>query len=63
MSATDFKARCLEFGTSITITKHGKPVAQLVPLHGGQPRLYASLPVTIVAEIIGPIDESWEAER
>lgn len=40
VSATDFKAQCLalmdevaETGKELTITKRGKPVAKLVPVH------------------------------
>ena len=39
MSASDFKARCLRVldevaasGAEVVITKHGKPVAKLVPI-------------------------------
>ncbi len=40
IGATEFKARCLqimdqvkETGTEVTITKHGHPVAKLVPIN------------------------------
>lgn len=69
VSATEFKARCLELmdvvrdsGTRITITKHGKPVARLVPIDSDRRRLYGSLPVEIVGDIVAPIGEAWDAE-
>lgn len=72
--AGEFKAKCLKLmdevaatGEPLLITKHGKPVAELVPteqkpkpkslwgLHKGQ--------MKIVGDIIEPIDVQWEAER
>ena len=68
--ATEFKARCLELmdrvqasGLAITITKHGRPVAQPVPVPSEPSPFFASLPVTIVGDIIGPIGDEWDAER
>jgi prevent-host-death family protein len=72
IKASEFKAKCLklmdevaETGETIVITKNGRPVAQLGPvverpktllgLHKGQ--------ITILGDIIEPIDEEWEAER
>ena len=72
VKASEFKAKCLklmdevaETGDTIVITKHGKPVAELVPakkrpksligLHKGQ--------IKILGDIIEPIDVEWEAER
>ena len=72
IKASEFKAKCLqlmdevnESGEIITITKHGKPVAELAPppgrrrsilgLHQGRGR--------IVGDIDGPTGEVWEAER
>jgi prevent-host-death family protein len=65
MKASEFKAKCLklmdevaEIGETIVITKHGQPVAELVPakqrpkslwgLHKGQ--------IKIHGDIIEPID-------
>lgn len=78
IKASEFKAKCLKLmdevaatGEPLLITKHGKPVAELVPteqkpkpkpkrkslwgLHKGQ--------MKIVGDIIEPIDVQWEAER
>jgi prevent-host-death family protein len=68
--ATEFKAHCLELmsrvegsGLTVTITKHGKPVARLVPLAPESASFFGSLPVTILGDIVGPTDEMWDAER
>jgi prevent-host-death family protein len=70
IAATEFKARCLELmdrvqasGLSVTITKHGKPVAQLVPTPAKAAAFFASLPVTIVGDIVEPTGDSWDAEK
>ncbi len=68
ISASEFKAKCLklmdevnETGEIITVTKKGKPVAQLFPaperrksivgLHKGRG--------AILGDIIGPFHEEW----
>jgi prevent-host-death family protein len=70
VAAAEFKARCLELMDKVqrshqglVITKHGRPVARLVP--------YDSEPIDIVGflagsltsydDVISPLDESWEA--
>jgi prevent-host-death family protein len=70
VSATEFKARCLalmdtvhDSGRSVLITKHGKPVARMVPLAKPGGAFFGSLPVTINGDIVGPIEEQWDAER
>jgi prevent-host-death family protein len=70
VTATQFKAHCLEpmdrvrlTGITITITKHGKPVARTIPFDDERRPLFGSLPVEIVGDIIGSSDEAWEAER
>ena len=76
IKASEFKAKCLKLmdevaatGEPLLITKHGKPVAKLVPteqkpkpkrkslwgLHKGQ--------MKILGDIIEPIDVEWEAMR
>ena len=72
VKASEFKAKCLqlmdevnETGEVLTITKNGKPVAQLFPapehrpsilgLHKGRGR--------ILGDIDGPTGEAWDAER
>jgi prevent-host-death family protein len=70
--ASKFKVKCLQVinevaktGMTVVITKNGQPVAQLGPIvsqpttlvgaHKGQ--------ISIVGDILAPIDEEWEAER
>ncbi|MFC1526587.1 type II toxin-antitoxin system Phd/YefM family antitoxin [Candidatus Latescibacterota bacterium] len=66
-----FKAICLKLmdqvqqtGEEVLITKHGKPVARLVPVDetAAQP-LYGYLrdAVQIHGDIVAPLDENWEA--
>lgn len=54
IKASEFKARCLalldevaQSHTSLVVTKHGKPVARLVPLDEASPTLGS---VTLLAE-------------
>ncbi len=54
IKASEFKARCLalldevaQSHTSLVVTKHGKPVARLVPLDEATPTLGS---VTLLAE-------------
>lgn len=64
-----FKATCLELmdrvherGEVFVITKHGKPVAKLVPVKPPQPRSGFGCmegTVTIHGDIISPIDDEW----
>lgn len=73
LPAGQFKARCLQLmdevneqGTVITITKHGRPVACLVPILS-QPlspaELYGAMAgmATTVGDLTTPLDEVWEA--
>ena len=72
MKASEFKARCLqlmddvaESGEPIIITKNGVPVAQLAPL-GKRPKTLLGLHeggITIVGDIVAPVDVDWEAAR
>ena len=71
LQAGKFKAQCLQLmdevkekHISITITKHGKPVAKLVPIEEGEEDFFGCLKgtVTIQGDIIAPIDIKWEAE-
>lgn len=70
ISATEFKATCLELmdrvhqtRETIVITKHGKPVAQLGPLAEAPAEPFGAMAgtVTILGDIISPIDVTWEA--
>lgn len=73
IAAGEFKAKCLKLIDQVasdreplTITKHGKPVAQLVPLQEeAKASLYGSMKgtVTYMGDIISPIDVEWEAMK
>jgi prevent-host-death family protein len=68
--AAVFKAECLNLmdevartGRPVIITKHGKPVAQLVPIPV-QPESqfgYMKKTVKILKDVIAPIDVAWGA--
>jgi prevent-host-death family protein len=69
--AAVFKAECLRLmdevartGQPIVITKHGKPVAQLVPVPAEPESLfgYMSNTVTIRGDVVAPTGESWNAD-
>ena len=71
LPAGEFKARCLQLmdevqvdRTPIVITKRGKPVAKLVPYDDAPPSLFGFMAgsVTILGDIIAPIDVEWEAD-
>ncbi len=78
IKASEFKAQCLKLmdevaqtGEPLVITKNGRPVAQLGPVPQLEP--VASKPSTlfglhrgqihIKGDIVGPLDEAWEAEQ
>ena len=70
--AGEFKARCLRLMDEvqktrrpIVITKRGKPVARLVPVEEQIPSVFGRLKgtVTILGDIISPIEQEWNAER
>ena len=66
-----FKAICLKLmdqvqqtGEEVVITKHGTPVARLVRVEEGVSRPlfgYLQNAVQIHGDIVGPVDEEWEA--
>ena len=72
MTATEFKAKCLqlmdkvaETGESIQVTKRGKVVAELIPPRESK-REYAKAgfakgEMKIIGDIMEPIDVEWEA--
>lgn len=68
--AAVFKAKCLKLmdevartGKPMVITKHGKPVAQLVPIPARSRSLFGYMKntVKIKGDVIAPIDEEWSA--
>jgi len=68
--ASQFKARCLALlddvaltGEEIVVTKRGRPVARLVAIDDPR-QLSGSVTFNVSdAELIAPLDVSWEAER
>ena len=69
IGAGEFKARCLaimdqvrETGESLLITKHGKPVAKLVPAGSQADEIFGYMAgkVKIVGDIVAPVPEDWE---
>jgi prevent-host-death family protein len=75
MNASDFKAKCLAIldevqstGEPITILKHGRPVAQVVPPYqneNGYPQRELLGSIQIHGDVISPAIEAsaWEAEN
>lgn len=73
IAAGEFKAKCLQLMDevyahhySLTITKHNKPIAQLIPFKEKTPptkSLFGSMKdtVTIIDDIISPSEETWFA--
>ena len=72
ISAGEFKAKCLKLMDNVArthepvlITKHGKPVAMMVPV---PPAPTASLfgymagTAIVRGDIVAPVDVEWEAE-
>ena len=71
MPAGEFKAQCLavmdkvqQTGEPVLITKHGKPVAKLVPAPSAPDDIFGYMTgkVKIVGDIVGPVTplEDWE---
>ena len=70
IAAGEFKAKCLqlmdevnETHVAITITKHGVPIAKLVPIDDKPIVLFGIQQgaMTIHGDVIQPIDEDWNA--
>lgn len=70
--AGEFKAKCLkmldevaEKRETLVITKHGKPVAQVVPIPAKRKDIVGSMKgsVTILGDIVSPIDVEWDAMK
>jgi prevent-host-death family protein len=71
IAAGEFKTKCLklldevaEKRKTLIITKHGKPVAQVVPLPLKE-SLFGSMKGTVLwmGDIIPPIDVEWDAMK
>lgn len=72
ISASEFKARCLELMDEVNdrhdpiiITKHGVPVAKLVPFEEKRIGLVGSMRGTVLSygDLISPIDVQWDADE
>lgn len=72
IQAGNFKAKCLQLmdevsekHISIVITKHGKPIAKLMPIEEIPIDLFGCLKnsVTIKKDIIAPINVDWESNE
>lgn len=75
VAAAEFKARCLELmdrvrenGTEYVVTKHGRPVAKLVPCSPEEtkkPSLIGSMKGTVLSyeRPFDPIDGVWDINR
>lgn len=70
VSASDFKAHCLHYMSIahnkheiVVITKHGKPIAQLVPYADELPPIFGRMQgtINIHGDIIQPMDDiEWD---
>lgn len=72
IAAGEFKAKCLnlidevaETRKPLVITKRGKPVAQVIPMPAKQQDIVGSMKgtVTILGDIISPLDVEWDAMK
>ena len=74
VAAGQFKTQCLKLmdqvqqtREEVVITKHGKPVAKLVPIEETQVSQsivgFMKGSVQVVGDIVSPVDEVWEADR
>lgn len=69
IAAGEFKARCLKLldevqrsGNALTVTKRGRPVAQLVPITTRK-ALFGALRGSVLVQerIVEPVGEVWHA--
>ena len=72
VKASEFKARCLQLMDEVAetreplvITKHGKPVCQVIPYKPKPKTLFGMSKdtITIKVDIISPLDVEWEAKQ
>ncbi len=73
LSASDLKASCAKVIEQVSkkratflVTKHGRPVARIVPLEQGERRSvhgFARGTVTVHGDIVSPVEVEWEAGR
>ena len=72
IAAAEFKATCLELmervreaGAEYVVTKHGRPVAKLVPYEGpGKKPLFGALKGSVVKveRPYDPLDDDWDVD-
>jgi len=71
IAAGEFKAKCLKLLDEVAekrqpllITKHGKPVAQVIPVPGER-NIVGSMNGSVLwmGDIISPIDVEWDAMK
>ncbi len=72
IAAGQFKAQCLKLmdqvqqtKEEVVITKHGRPVARLVPIESDPKDSiigWMEGSVVITGDIVAPLDEVWEAD-
>lgn len=72
IAAGEFKAKCLklldevaEKREPLVITKYGKAIAQVVPMPVKQRNIVGSMKgsVTILGDVISPLDVEWDAMK
>ena len=72
IKASEFKARCLQLMDEVAatrepvvVTKHGKPVCQVIPYKPRPETLFGISKDTVIirGDVISPIDVEWEAEQ
>jgi prevent-host-death family protein len=72
VKASEFKAKCLALmdevartGEAVTITKNGKPVAELVPHRTARTNPLGVLKgqLVITGDIVSPLDVEWDATK
>jgi prevent-host-death family protein len=75
VAITDFKAKCLGLledvartGEPLIVTKHGKPLARVIPntgLGAGHPQESLVGTVTVLGDVIEPVlaADAWDANR
>jgi prevent-host-death family protein len=68
IGAAEFKAKCLQLldrvakdGGELVVTKHGRPVARVVPVEPAEPRSLRGS-VRYRADIVKPLGDEWTVE-
>ena len=62
----EYLERVVQGREEVVVTRYGKPIARLIPVEdeGETGGIFGALAgtVTVVGDIIGPIEEEWEAD-